>query len=262
MKNPSHYSKLTPEAKANFLSDQYHNQGLSLRKIAANAGVSLSTIKRDCDKLNISTRTHSDAQKLALANGTPHPTKGKSHSDETKQKIADGMYNAWENDIDKDDRSKKSKKAWENLTPDKKKEIKHKAALAIREASIHGSKLERYLLQNLSKHGFNAAFHQERSLSGTKLQIDMMIPDMGIAMEINGLSHYQPIWGDKSFNRTKNADNTKQAILLNHGFTMINIKHTKAGSNKRFQLILKELVDLLTKIKNKEVVGNLFEIGE
>lgn len=262
MKNQSNYSSWPNEAKAEFLKDHYHNQGLSLRKIATNAGVSVSTIKRDCDKLNIGTRSHSDAQKLALASGTPHPTKGKTHSDETKQKIADGMYDAWKNDIDKADRSEKSKEAWKRLDHTKRKEIKHKAAVAIRDASINGSKLERYFLENLSKFGFKASFHHEKTLGGTRLQVDMMIQDMGIAMEINGLSHYSPIWGDKSYNRTKNADNTKRALLLNNGFTLINIKNTKASSNKRFQMLLAELVDLLNKIKSREVTGTFFEIGE
>lgn len=265
MSNQSNYLKLTKDEKVDFLTEQHITNKLSLRKVAEVAGVSLSTVKRDCTKLGVPVRSHSEAQSLALKEGRhPHPTKDKGHSAETKTKISNSMFDAWQNDIDKAYRSEVSKKLWEALDPKKKQEIRQKGFAAIREASVHGSKMEKFFLENLPKFGFRTSFHHEKTLGGTRLQVDLMVEELGVAIEINGPSHKEPIWGDKSFGRTKNADNTKKALILDYGMCFICVNTNGGASIKRKAILLERLVTILETIKKSYPPKGerYFEIGE
>jgi DNA-binding CsgD family transcriptional regulator len=260
----SNYLKLNDKDQIDFLTEQHITKKLSLRQIAKNAGVSVNTIKRHCTKLGIKVRNHAEAQAVAIAEGRhPHPTKNKGHNQETKTKISDGMYDAWQNDIDKAHRSEVSKRVWEALDPEKKKEIKEKGFAAVRQTSVHGSKMERFLLENLPKFGFRTSFHHEKSLGGTRLQIDLMVEELGVAIEVNGPSHKDNFWGDKSFSRTQRADYKKKALILDYGLCLIYVNTTGSVSAKRQQLLLAELVKTLEGIKAnyppKE--HRFFEIG-
>lgn len=79
-------------------------------------------------------------------------------------------------------------------------------------------------MDELKKAGYNP-IHHHRPLEKEKLEVDILIPDKRIAIEIDGPSHYSPIWGDINFDRTKKADKEKNGILVTNGFCMIRIKN-------------------------------------
>ena len=87
---------------------------------------------------------------------------------------------------------------WEDMTPAERTKNQSKAYKAIRKASEEGSKLERYLFAGLLKDGYRVNFHVEQKLSNQKLQIDMVIPTLKLAIEVDGPSHFEPIWGEKN----------------------------------------------------------------
>ncbi len=244
------YSNLSDTDKFKFLSDHYVGQRKSLRKVASEANVSLATIKNHCDRLGVPLRNKSEAQSNALETGVhKHPTKGTHRDEDTKRLISDGMHDAWENTIDKEERAKISRENWNKLDANKKQDIHRRAHIAVKKASQYGSKLERFLLEELLKKGYKALWHQDRMLSNTKLQVDLLIESMAVAIEVNGPSHHEAIWGNESFVRTVNADKTKKDLLLHYGFIFIVVNQRKHLSQKRQQIILHNLLEVLEKIK-------------
>lgn len=51
-------------------------------------------------------------------------------------------------------------------------------------------------------------------------ELDIFIPKLNIAIEINGPTHYEPIYGEIRFEQTKRLDNEKKKLCLENG-----IKH-------------------------------------
>jgi very-short-patch-repair endonuclease len=121
---------------------------------------------------------------------------------------------------------------------------------AVRIASKLGSKLEKFLLDGLLKHGFKVDFHKEQSLVTTKLQIDLFLPTMNTAIEVDGPSHFSPVWGNDALQKNISYDNKKQGLILGKGLVLIRIKQTKDFSKTRSQLIyakLKMVIDDIQK---------------
>ena len=168
------YLNLSAEAKKEFITEAYHNQGLGYELIAKMANTYTNRIRRDAQKLGIKSRTKSEAQKLALSSGRhEHPTKGKKRSQETKDKIAKTNSDVYDklSDNEKKRRSEMSKKQWENMTTEQKKKIHKAAAKAVRKASVEGSKLEKFLHKVLIDEGYKVQCHKEHFLKNEKVHI-------------------------------------------------------------------------------------------
>jgi len=81
------------------------------------------------------------------------------------------------------------------------------------------SKLERYLQKNLPlifpdlKFEFN-----KKNVIGSEL--DIYIPCLKLAIELNGIFHYKPIFGEKKLKQIKNNDKKKQTNCLKNNITL------------------------------------------
>ena len=96
----------------------------------------------------------------------------------------------------------------------------------------------------------------------TKLQIDIFLPTMNTAIEIDGPSHFEPVWGDKSLERNIRYDNKKTGLILGKGWLLIRIKQTKDFSNSRATLIYEKLQSELNKIKIEFPTNRVIELGD
>ena len=141
----------------------YCSQKKSFAEIAKYTGTYPNRVRRDAVSLGIQIRTRSDAAKAALESGrAKHPTKGLKRSDETKLKISESQGKVWDS-LSKDERILRSeigKRSWNSKSDSEKREIIQKGSDAIRNASRIGSKLERYLLSELTDLGYNVQFHR------------------------------------------------------------------------------------------------------
>lgn len=248
------YNDLSDSAKKNLLINEYENNKKSFQDIAKSCGTYANKIRRDAIKFKINIRDKSDAQKNALKRGSAsHPTQGKKRPDDVKEKIGYKVMVAWENIDDKEleKRKNKARKNWEKLSDDTKENILHQANIAVREASKKGSKLEHRLLNNLIKDGFKVDFHKEQNLLNTKLQIDLFLPNLNVAIEVDGLSHFEPVWGEDTLKRNKKYDNKKSGLILGKGLVLIRIIQKKDYSKTRADIIYKELKEHLQRIKKK-----------
>jgi len=250
---PKSYNNLTDPEKLSLISKLYTEENKSFADIASLLETYPNKIRRDAISLGIPIRNKSEAQKNALSSGKhKHPTKGHSRDNETKSKIGLGVMKSWENltTQELEERKEKSKEQWDSLDQNAKQNLIKKANDAVRVASKLGSKLEKFILNKLISDGYKVDFHKEQTLSNTKLQIDLFLPKINTAIEIDGPSHFLPVWGDDALTRNKRYDNKKQGLILGKGYVLIRIKQTKDFSNTRALLIYNELVKILQSIES------------
>jgi len=248
------YNKLSDAEKRKFIEKNYYDNNLSLANIAEIAGTYSNKIRRDAIKFNIKLRDKSDAQKNALSTGAhKHPTKGQERSEQTKLKIGKGLVESWDSLSDKElkQRKKKAKELWEAKSEDEKANLMHKANVAVRQASKDGSKLEKFLLQQLIKDGYRPEFHKEQSLVNTKLQIDIFLPTMNVAIEVDGPSHFLPVWGEDSLDKNRKYDNKKTGLILGKGLVLIRVQQLKDYSKSRALIFYEELKKHLQDIQQE-----------
>jgi very-short-patch-repair endonuclease len=261
------YDKLSDNKKEQLLKTEYEINNKSFRQIAEENGTYANKIRRDAIKFKINIKDKSIAQKNALEKGvSTHPTKGQSRPDYVKEKIGNSVMEAWDklDSVELDARRNKARKNWENLDDDVKQNILKQANDAVRQASKTGSKLESFLLDKLLSDGYKVDFHKEQSLLNTKLQIDLFLPTLNVAIEVDGLSHFEPVWGDETLKRNKGYDNKKTGLILGKGWILIRIKQIRDFSKARANLIYAELADKLNSIKNNfpDTNNRYIEIGD
>lgn len=261
------YDNLNDTEKRKVIEQLYHHEKMSFADVAKQYNTYANRIRRDAKSFNIPIRNKSEAQKNALEIGKhKHPTKGSSRDQDTKNKIGMSVLKSWSNISDSElkKRKAKAKAAWEAMNEEDRENILQKANEAVRHASKVGSKLERYLLERLLKDGYKVDFHKEQMLVTTKLQIDLFLPTMNTAIEVDGPSHFEPVWGDESLKRNIKYDNKKTGLILGKGLVLIRIKQTKDFSKSRAELIFQQLHEALIKIKNKfpDANNRTIELGD
>jgi very-short-patch-repair endonuclease len=259
------YNNLNDNDKKIFLQQKYEIEKKSFSDIAKEIGTYSNKVRRDAIKLNIKIRDKSEAQKNALSSGKiQHPTKGKERNEQTKNKIGNSVLRSWEalSDLELKDRKNKAKINWENKSEEEKEFILREANIAVREASKKGSKLENFLFQKLLANGYNVDFHKEQSILNTKLQIDLFLPKDNIAIEVDGPSHFEPVWGDSSLKRNKKYDNKKTGLILGKGLFLIRIKQSRDFSKSRAELVFQDLLRVIDSIKNKNETSKVINIGD
>jgi very-short-patch-repair endonuclease len=259
------WDKIKKNEKFDLLTRLYIDQKKSFADIASMYGTYANKIRREVVGLNIPIRDKSEAQKNALKTGKhKHPTKGLMRSEDTKNKIGMGVMKSWE-DLDENElnqRKLKAKEAWTNLDEDEKARLVKLANEAVRKTSKVGSKLEKFVLDYLLKQNHKVEFHKEQALLNTKLQIDLFLPNMGIAIEIDGPSHFLPVWGEDALQKNISYDQKKQGLILGKGLILIRIKQTKDFSKTRAQRICENLSLLLDSISKTQTQTKNFLIED
>ena len=248
------YNELSDSAKTSLITKMYTQQNISFRDIAIKYNTYANKVLRDAKRLGIKIKNKSEAQKNALKTGKhKHPTKGRQRTEKEKNNIGLAVMKNWEQ-LDENELQQKKlkyKDLWNQKSEDEKANMLHKANLAVRQSSKIGSKLEHFILNFLVENGYKTEFHKEQLLANTKLQIDIFLPTMNLAIEIDGPSHFEPVWGQENLKRNKSYDNKKTGLILGKGLVLIRIKQTKDFSKARASTIYSELKQHIEDIKNK-----------
>jgi len=254
--------------KSNLYSDNdlkrlYLEENKSFQEIAEEYNTYPNRIRRDAIRIGIPIRSKSEAQKLALETGKhKHPTKGTTRSEETKEKIGSSVMNSWESLEASELKRRKeiAKNNWDNLSEQEKQLRFEKANEAVRVSSKLGSKLEKYLLESLVINNYKTIPHKEQILSNTKLHIDLFLPELNIAVEVDGPSHFLPVWGEEALKRNQEYDSKKTGLLIGKGINLIRIKQQKDFSKSRAKMIFERLMEAIADIRNEG--KNYIEIGD
>jgi very-short-patch-repair endonuclease len=231
-----------------------YDQNKSTYDIAKEFNTYPGKIRRILIKYGKILRSKSEAQKNALKTGKhKHPTKGHRRPEAIRIRISAGVSKAWDNlsETDKQQRIEFAREQWAKLSEDDKLKLRKLAGEAVREAAEKGSKLEQYLLLGLRLHGFMVEFHRENIVAREKLQVDLFLPNEGIAIEIDGPAHFYPIWGEESLIKHIKSDTAKSGLIIQAGLVLIRLKVLAKNVNKSKQIkILNQLVSLINNIKS------------
>ncbi len=264
VKSYSEYAKLNKTEKENFLRDCHEKAGMSWPQIAEMLGTYVNKIRRDSLKFGISGRSRSEAQKNALKKGrTQHPTEGKVRTVKEKEKIGAAVAQKWEDlsPEEKAARAQKSKETWALKTEEEKEALKNACFNAVRKTAVHGSRLEKFMFKGLTKAGYEVHFHKERFVKNEKLHIDLLLPELAIAIEIDGPSHWSPVWGEEAFERTVRSDNMKNGLLIAAGFFLIRVEQRKRWSLTYQNYLLEETLKVIEKICTRKIQDKLIYIS-
>lgn len=236
-----------------YYQTEYVEKGRSPSDIAAEWGTYPNMIRRELKKLGFAVRNHSQAQSTALKTGkVSHPTKGRTRSESVRTKISDAMVHSWSeaSDSEKIRRSEAAKKQWADMDDDQKNVFRQRSIAALKESSKNGSILEKFLFEHLREAGYVLQYHCKHVVEGTALHLDLFLPSLRLAIEIDGPAHSIDLWGDGTLDKIKLRDKKKNELLTGYDYIVIRFKHPlKALSawQKR-----KSLEVILNKIKEIE----------
>ncbi len=253
MTNLKQFERLDDAGKKAALEKLYNAQNKSWEQIAADMGTYANKIRRLAVKLGIKSKTQSEAQSNSLKTGRRiHPTAGKERSEDTKLKISESQAKAWENltPQEREERAELTRQQYNGMTPKQKINFLNKATEGRILASKEGSKLEKYLFKML-KTKYPVQMHKEQHFVNERLHIDLYISKLNISIEVDGPSHFAPIWGEENLKKKKKSDREKNGLILGAGGCLIRIKHDKEVSEKRKRDIYENLLDVITRIEKK-----------
>lgn len=253
------------ETRLAYYNQQYHEKKKSWKEIADMLNTYPNRVRRDAKKLGVKSRSKSDAQKTALSEGRrEHPTKGKKLSDATKLKISESQGKVWDSLTDEEKlyRSQIGREAWNSKTDDEKDEFFRKATAGVQEAARSGSKVEKYLSDFLIEKGYRVDRHKEHFLKNEKFHIDLYIRDCITAIEIDGPSHFEPVFGEDRLQKRQAADSQKNGLVLSSGMALIRVKLLKRDSQRQFRRVALSVLEVLESIQNNFPAENerYFEI--
>jgi hypothetical protein len=109
------------------------------------------------------------------------------------------------------------------------------------------SKLEQFLEIELNKIYLNLEmlFNDKITINS---ELDIYIPSLKLAFELNGIFHYEPIYGNNKLNQIQNNDNRKFQACIEHGIELCLIdaskqKYFKEQSSRDFLLIITQIIN-------------------
>lgn len=113
------------------------------------------------------------------------------------------------------------------------------------------SKLEIFLQEQLSKQ-YSYEFHFNRK-DAINSELDIYIPELKLAFELNGIFHYEPIYGEEKLNQIQNNDHRKFQACLERGIELciIDTSWIKNNTLPRMNKIL-EIINKIIAMHNQE----------
>lgn len=222
-----------------YLEVEYASKERSTNDIAREHGVFPNQVRRALIKHGFVVRDRSAAQKNNIEkNGAP--MQGRTRTDEEKERISSGMQKWWDslsedakNDV-KQRLSDSAREKWETMTDEDKKEIVNKMHKANRKRLRAGSKNENLVAEIIIKRGYKVAQRTKDFTPGRRFEIDICIPGEKIAIEWDGATHFDDIYGAAHLQRVQAKDKVKDSILLSSGWTVIRCRDHSTASSLAF----------------------------
>lgn len=208
--------------------DLYTKENKSTYEIAELLNTYPNKIRRVLCKHGVHIKTKSEAQKNALLNGVAKiPTQGTHRTEEEKLKISRGLKKSWESldEAEYKERVDAARARWYNMSESDKDKMLSQAIQAVRIAGKEGSKLEKFLYKELTAIGYKIDYHKKQLIANENLEIDIYIPSVKTVIEIDGPSHFLPIWGEEKLQKQIRADSHKTGLILSKGCAIIRVKN-------------------------------------
>lgn len=238
-----------------WLHKQYHTNKRSLQDIADELGTNRQRVRRALIKHGIAIRGKSAAQKAALKSGrAEHPTEGKERPEDVRIRIAEGVAEDWANADDEtlQARSDKAKLQWASMSQTEREALLKAARDAVRVTSKEGSQLEKFLRDGLTNAGYDVRYHIVGLVPNENLEVDLFLTGLSTAIEVDGPSHFLPIWGEESLQRNIKSDLQKTGLLLAQGLVIIRVKQLSSNVSTLLKRhVLEAVLKAVKKVEKK-----------
>jgi len=218
-----------PDINEQLVRELYVDQGLSMRKVAEQLKVPLATLSRFMKKHGISARTKADAQKNFLKEND-HQMKGRKHTDETKKKISHSLGDFWEG-LDDEQREEVKRKIgsawqrkWAKMSDAERRAMMEGLALKAKATQGLGSRLERFIAEELRKRGYLIEERSTNYTSGKDFEVDLALPKECIAIEVDGPTHFLPIYGEEHLAQQQERDGRKDEMINAAGYNVLRVR--------------------------------------
>lgn len=108
------------------------------------------------------------------------------------------------------------------------------------------SKLEKWIENTLIIHYPLLEFHFNKK-DAINSELDIYIPSLKLAFELNGIFHYEPIFGESKLNQIQNNDQRKFQACLERGIELCIIdvsqqKYFKENSSQKYLKIIQDII--------------------
>ena len=108
------------------------------------------------------------------------------------------------------------------------------------------SKLEKWIEEQLISLYPNLDLHFNRT-DAIKAELDIYIPNLKLAFELNGIVHYKPIFGEKKFLATRNKDSYKIETCLKSKIDLhiIDVYNNRKRANENNNTYLDKIISII-----------------
>ena len=230
----------------------YQDDGLSMRKVAEELNVPLASLSRFMKKVGISSRDKAQAQKNYLKTND-HQMQGRKHKEETKRQISKGLGKFWDNLSDEEANEIKRKigsawkRKWESMSEAERKNTMQQLANKAKEAQGNGSRLERFIAEELRKRGYLVEERSTNYTAGKSFEVDIALPKQMIAIEVDGPTHFLPIYGEEHLAEQQERDGRKDDMIMSAGYNVLRIRDNNGPLSQlridRIEEHIKEIVN-------------------
>lgn len=242
----------------------YTEEQESLCVIAEKYGTYVNKIRRLLKKAGVTMRTFSESQKIALDSGrNEHPTKGRKRTAEEKDKISRAVSDAWDgfSDDKKELIREKAVERWNQKTDQEKEIMALAAKKGMQKAAVVGSKMEHFIQNDLEHRNIPVIFHKKELVSNENLEVDIFVPSYNTAIEIDGPTHFLPIFGQERLIKTQNSDREKLGLLTQNGYNILRLKClSKSVSVAKARKITDAIVEFLNGLGDSSGVYKEIEV--
>lgn len=232
--------------------EMYTEEDKSTYEIAKHLNTYPNKVRRTLIKHGFELKSKSEAQKNALKTGRSyHPTEGKKRSSKEKLNISKGMVTHW-GEMTKEQRENRinqAKERWQEMDLEQKDKMSRLAIEAIRKAGKEGSKLEKFVVERLKQEGHKVDFHNKTLIPTEKLEIDIYLPELRTIIEVDGPSHFLPIWGEEKLQKQIKADLHKSGLILSRGYAIIRVKAMNSPNLNNKEKLASDIISILDRIK-------------
>lgn len=235
----------------------YLDQGLSMRKVASTLKVPLATLSRFMKKHGIGARDKAAAQKNYLRDNT-HQMKGRKHTEETKKKISHRLGEFWDNLSDDEREEVKRrigagwKRKWAAMSDQERRLTMEDLSNKARDAQGKGSRLERFIAEELRKRGYIVEERSTNYTAGKDFEVDLALPTERIAIEVDGPTHFLPIYGDEHLAQQQERDARKDDMINATGYSVLRILDNNGPLS---QLRIDRIIQAIDEVKAVGEIG-------
>lgn len=232
------------------LIDMYVTQKKSCSEMAEIYKTYPNKILRALRSLGVTLRDTSESMSVAYEKGRKKaPNEGLVMPEERKLKIGASVTKT-NSKKDKSEFINRAKASWEKRSDEDKESMRKKANVAVRVSAKEGSQTEHRVAKALKKLGYTVYQHRNILQNGN-LEVDIFLPGISTVIEIDGLSHHEPIWGEEAFKKTRQADGEKNALIIMNGMCIIRLRVDENPSMTKFVEIMQKLTETIQKIEQK-----------